>query len=352
LRAEVREKRMGDPSAALDETLRSFAIEPSIPRTQEEILRLSRVTGRWEEAIRVQGQLFALAEELPEKLAVARNAAHLVEHEVKDLVRAFRAYLNAFRLAPDDEEIVAHLWRLAAEIGTYDHPPAPEPAAAGAEAESDVEAPWDAEAESTAEAADSGLDVVSVEVDTDLEGAPGEEDETGAPAPMLASPELGVSDSGAVAVDDDAIEVIGEEELLEEPEAELARPPSTPPALHEDQPFHTPWEELAAAYESLPAEDADARWVYLRKIAEVWERGQHDVDRALDALERAFKLDITDVDVRNELERIGATYDRWDRIAKIYLGAIDEFGPIETSVVLHHDAARLRERLGQIAEAE
>ena len=64
------------------------------------------MTGRWEEAIKVQGQLFALAEELPEKLSVARNAAHLVEHEVKDLVRAFRAYLNAFRLAPDDEEIV------------------------------------------------------------------------------------------------------------------------------------------------------------------------------------------------------------------------------------------------------
>ncbi len=123
LRAEVREKRMNDASAALDETLRSFAIEPRNPRTHEEILRLSRVTGRWEEAIRVQGQLFALAEELPEKLTIARNAAHLVEHEVKDLVRAFRAYLNAFRLAPDDEEVVGHLWRLAAEIGRYDHRP-------------------------------------------------------------------------------------------------------------------------------------------------------------------------------------------------------------------------------------
>ena len=41
-------------------------------------MRLSRVTGRWEEAIRVQGQLFALAEELPEKLTIARNAAHRV----------------------------------------------------------------------------------------------------------------------------------------------------------------------------------------------------------------------------------------------------------------------------------
>ncbi len=422
LRAEVREKRMNDASAALDETLRSFAIEPRNPRTQEEILRLSRVTGRWEEAIRVQGQLFALAEELPEKLTVARNAAHLVEHEVKDLVRAFRAYLNAFRLAPDDEEVVGHLWRLAKEIGTYEHPAAEEPApalddetsartdakvdgtAAGAAPESEAdgaeaappgelagagaeesafeardgefagadaayEEPADAEAggdeAADAEAADSGLDVVSVEVDledgavagaapTDDSGAsPGEEPAgTATPAPILAAPDLGVTDSGAVAIDDDAIEVIAEEELLEEPDQALARPPSVPPALHEEQLYRTPWEELAAAYESLPAEDADDRWVYLRKIAEVWERGQHEVDRALDALERAFRLDISDVDVRNELERIGAEYDRWDRIVAIYLGAIDEFAPTETAVTLHHDAARLRDRLGQTEQAE
>ena len=134
----------------------------------------------------------------------------------------------------------------------------------------------------------------------------------------------------------------------------IARPPSLPQTAHDDddEPYATPWEELAAAYESLPAEDTDDRWVYLRKIAEVWEKGQHDVDRALEALERAFRLDITDVDVRAELERIGAEYDRWERVAEIYLGAIDEFGAIETSVTLHHDAARVRERLGQIDRAE
>src|SRR3954469_15175454 len=122
---------MADPSGALDEMLRSFALAPENPSTQEEILRLARVTGRWEEAIRVEGHLFALAESLPEKLEIARNAAYLVEHEVKDLVRAFRAYLNAFRLAPDDDEIVGHLWRLAKTIGTYRPVPAAEPVASG-----------------------------------------------------------------------------------------------------------------------------------------------------------------------------------------------------------------------------
>src|SRR6185312_2442943 len=55
---------------------------------------------------------------------------------------------------------------------------------------------------------------------------------------------------------------------------------------------------------------------------------------------------------RNELERIAEAYDRWDRIVAIYLGAIDEFAPIETAVTLHHEAARLRDRLNQTAQAE
>ena len=116
LRAGVRERHLDDPSGAMDEYLRSFALVPENPTTQEEILRLARITGRWEDALKVQGQLFAMAEDHSAKLAVARNAAYLVEHEVKDPIRAFRAYLNAFRLAPDDAEITGHLWRLAALI--------------------------------------------------------------------------------------------------------------------------------------------------------------------------------------------------------------------------------------------
>ena len=395
LRADVRERRMGDPSGALDETLRSFAIEPKNPRTQEEVLRLARVTGRWEEAIKVQGQLFALAEELTEKLTVARSAAHLVEHEVKDLVRAFRAYLNAFRLAPDDEEIVGHLWRLASRIGRYDggaglspdltetphdlgkprdleEPPAEAEAEAQAKADAEAGAEMEAEgapeveAEATTEPDD--LDVVSVEVDVDGDGAaaappgPFADEVAPTPPPVAVAGELSTSatrvDAGGEFSDetDDQIEEIGDEELLEEREDDeaAARPPAPPPRMRspEDQRFATPWEELAAAYEGLPAEDTDDRWVYLRKIAEVWERGQHDVDRALDALERAFRLDITDTEIRAELERIGEQYNRWERIAEIYLGSIDEFGPIEAAVTLHHDAALVRERLGQIGPAE
>jgi tetratricopeptide (TPR) repeat protein len=413
LRAEVRERRMDDPSGALDEVLRSFAIDPQDPATQGEILRLARVTGRWEEAIRVQGQLFALAEDLAVKLAVARGAAHLVEHEVKDLVRAFRAYLNAFRLAPDDEEIVGHLWRLAERIGRYDGD-RPEEIHGGAEVSADdaiedatpVSEPSAPERGSTDEASQPAFEQgdaaahetgrieegVSAQTPTDgelpadveggraqtaspvdgAEGAVGDTifDETAppgvgdatagsakaSPTPTPAPAREGVAPDAENAADepvDEGIEELGAEELIEEAEAEPEAPPPTPPApAGGEHPYATPWEELAAAYEGLPAEDADDRWVHLRKIAEVWERGQHDIDRALEALERAFRLDIDNADVRAELDRIGGEYDRWDRVVAIYLGAIDEFGAIETTVTLHHDAARLRERLGQVDQAE
>jgi tetratricopeptide (TPR) repeat protein len=393
LRADVRERKMSDPSGALDEMLRSFALAPDNAATQEEILRLARATSRWEEAIRVEGHLFALAETLPEKLEIARNAAYLVEHEVKDLIRAFRAYLNAFRLAPDDSEIVAHLWRLAANIGNYREYRAAAAAAALPEAAPVTAAPAvEASADGTAEGATSDEDEdISVEVDEveeidapasasasngearHAEAAAQEDDDAQLTPPPVAVDEIDPNNSGSIRADDAVVEeeaadadVIEEldaddAELLEVTPAPMpiaARPPSPPPLNRapeppeEDEQFATPWEELADAYDALPAEDADTRRVYLRKIVEVWERGQKDIDRALGALERAFRLDIKEKEIRDELERVGGQYDRWDRVVEIFLGAIDEFGPIDTAVALHHDAARLRERLGQMDKAE
>jgi len=400
LRAEVRERKMSDPSGALDEMLRSFALAPDNPSTQEEILRLARATGRWEEAIRVEGHLFALAATLPEKLEIARNAAYLVEHEVKDLVRAFRAYLNAFRLAPDDSEIVGHLWRLAASIGTYRAAAAARAAAtAAASAPAEAETAAEAEADTAAGATSDEDEDISVDVDDEVDeiepaAAPasangearhadagdvdvektirvgGDDDQATPPPVSLESVDASVSTSGAIRADDAVVEEEdADADVIEELDAELlevtpppvvARPPAPPPLSRaaepepedEDQPFETPWEELADAYDALPAEDAETRRVYLRKIVEVWEKGQKDIDRALNTLERAFRLDIKEKEIRDELERFGGQYEKWDRVVEIFLGAIDEFGPIDTAVALHHEAAKLRERLGQVEKAE
>ena len=129
-----------------------------------------------------------------------------------------------------------------------------------------------------------------------------------------------------------AVEEIGDEEILDEieaPDDEPAGPPSLPPPSPTGArrgpgfgvTFETPWEELAQAYESLPADDQKTRHGYLLKIAEIWERGQHDVGRALGALDRAFNLDPANITVRAELQRIGREYNEWDRVSDIYLSA-------------------------------
>jgi golgin subfamily B member 1 len=451
LRAEIREKRLGDPSGALDELLRSFALDPQTVATQEEILRLAQITGRWEDALKVQAQLFALADDLPRKLGVARFAAGLVENEVKDLVRAFRAYLNAFRLAPEDPEIVEHLWRLAMLINRYEGapllPPKTEqpasdsvatdrdlPSAASEAtpivsvttsmfAESPAHLPSDDDqhatvqpgladeamlarpaaglhfadpdeqtptgAKSARDTAGDGVDPEitrkarvsgfgGVDADASAQGVQGNIDGVG-PDPFgenddedatvdvddaaVIAEAVDTESSGAMEVlEVDDLEVTDEGEKTPLPPAFSTRPsvpPSPPPTASAFgrrvafvAPFETPWEELAQAYDNLPAPDPSTRMRYLVKQAEVWERGQHDIDRALGSLERAFRLDPEDATVRAELERIASQQNRWNQICDIYIGAIDEFAPAEHAVSIHHEVARIREALGQIDKAE
>ena len=62
----------------------------------------------------MEAQRFARATDFDSKVVIACRAAALVEDKLKDRRRAFRAYLNAFRLAPENQRIVSQLWRIAA----------------------------------------------------------------------------------------------------------------------------------------------------------------------------------------------------------------------------------------------
>ena len=346
LRAGVREERMKDARGALDECLRSFALHPTNEATRNEILRLAEITSRWEDALKVQAQIFAQAPDQAAKLEVARHAAALVEEKVKDPIRAFRAYLNAFRLAPDDEDVVANLWRLAAVIGRYEEAPVIPPAAAKVLAAVGTDAPVPADAN----IADD--DDVAEEIDADevLQEVSG-----------VFEVEADEGEGGSVEVDSGAILLETRDETdvtartTSKTPAVAAPPPPPPPPLRRGamaSPFETPWEELAQAYETLPAADTAARFDHLMKAADVWERGQKDVIRTLDALERAFKLDSADQTARDRLTRIAGAHGEWDRVCDIWLSAIDDLGRIDHAVGLHHDVARFREALGQMSEAE
>lgn len=390
LRAGVREERMKDPRGAMDEYLRSFALQPTNDATKNEILRLADATGRWEDALKMQAQSFALAGDLSGKIEVARSAAALVEEKVKDPVRAFRAYLNAFRLAPDDDEIVGNLWRLAAVIGRYEELPPVSPTAAKALAAIDAPEAEDAEEDTGDEAADGARPTAvtavseSGELSLDPDAAADSSPVSDEDVAELRSADLDEGEirevSGVFEITDDqdsdedeeVSEVGSGEIVLDElgspslrvqagkrirkatppPPPPKAPPPPPPARRGAGSPFETPWEEFASAYEALPANDKPTRFGYLLKVAEIWEKGQKDIDRTVDALERAFKIDTTDETVRAELQRIATEHDEWDRVCDVWLGAVDEFGSIDRAVSLHHDVAKFREALGQIDKAE
>jgi tetratricopeptide (TPR) repeat protein len=372
LRAEVREKRLHDRGAALDEQLRAFALAPDDEMTRQEISRLAEATGRWEDAIGVESQRFARATTTAAKVEIACRAAALVEEKLQDPKRAFLAYLNAFRLSPDDETIVAHLWRLAAVVDSDarseaatvedlpedlleelneldDGPDTGARQAAGIELVTDtgvdvsnaVKDALDAaaakdEARKAAGATPLDDDISDLPTDVTQERAtvPRHQGTTGR-EPKEVTVELDIV-AGAV--------VAGSVVVGRRPTAPATPRPTTGIEL-------SPWSEFARAYEQLPAADKQVRHRYLRCIAEIWERGAHDITRALATLERAFGLDTDDAAVRADLERLAAREGRWDEVCNIFARAAEQ-APRLTASRLYHDVARFHEALGRRADAE
>jgi len=306
-RAQVREKDMQDASGAFDEHLRAFLLDPESETSHQEILRLAEITGRWEDAYGVEGQLFARAEDVEEKIWISKRAATLVETKIRDDVRAFRAYLTAFRLAPEEQEVTDCLWRLAEKIGSYGHEPAAVPTSKPAAPKLSPQPTPTPVAASAAEAMDE-LDPEIITGEIDIEDVDILEELT--PPPMTARP--------------------------------------MPPVLATQ--FESPWHEWVQAYELLTA-DVITRHRYLLKEAEIWTRGAHNVDRAIEALERAFVLNTADELVCAELERLAKANDRWDAVCAVYLRAA-EHGPRTDMVSFNLRIANIREQLGQADLAE
>ena len=130
------------------------------------------------------------------------------------------------------------------------------------------------------------------------------------------------------------------------PQLAVRRPPL--PSLP-NRAFESPWEELAVAYESLPAPDGPARLRWLFRASEVWESGGKDIARAFDALARAFAQtrrlpgahDAVG-EVRARLQRIAAEHKAWDRLADLYENLAEEAETAQQAADLLMDVAQIR----------
>jgi tetratricopeptide (TPR) repeat protein len=125
--------------------------------------------------------------------------------------------------------------------------------------------------------------------------------------------------------------------------------------------FESPWEELAVAFESLPAPDATARLRWLFRASEVWESGAKDIARAFDALARAFaqarRLPPTPAgdtvgEVRGRLSRIASEHKAWDRLADLYENLAEEAETAQQAADLLMDVSQIRFEQKRPREAE
>jgi tetratricopeptide (TPR) repeat protein len=120
--------------------------------------------------------------------------------------------------------------------------------------------------------------------------------------------------------------------------------------------FDTPWEELAVAYESLPAPDSLARLRWLYRASEVWETGGKDISRAFDALSRAFaqarRTPQGDAEVRARLMRMAQEHKAWDRLADLYEGMAEEADTALAAADLLMEVATIRSEQKKPRDAE
>jgi tetratricopeptide (TPR) repeat protein len=130
------------------------------------------------------------------------------------------------------------------------------------------------------------------------------------------------------------------------------RQPAQPLPAMPVRSYGSPWEELATAYDILPAPDKQAKMRWLFRAAEVWEAGASDVGRAFNTLARALALGVDDTEPRVRLQRLAGEHEAWDRLADLYETAAEDAKSAEIAVGLLMEVAEIRSRQRRTRETE
>ena len=402
--AKILDERLGDPKAAVADVLAAFSWGPDRDDTRRALDALAPKARAWNDVIAADAALIERAASTERRVELLRRKAQTIEDQLKDAPRAFRTHLVALLLAPDDAETVSHLWRLARVIGKYrdaDRTPRPEPPPATVQSEAAIAeataianraAPVKphvprrpnteplADAELSAQVLAVGDSTMPIDL-SEVEAAPSANPFGPENATMTLSP----TDIATLAVPPRPPPgrpgLPGVAGKLPPPPPRppqitagmrarrTSAPPPTPGARKPQAPvrrpplptlsnraFDTPWEELAVAYEGLPAPDAATRLRWLYRAAEVWETGAKDIARAFDALARAFaqarRAPQGDAEVRGRLHRIAGEHKAWDRLADLYEGMAEQADTASGAADLLMEVANIRNEQKRPRDAE
>jgi tetratricopeptide (TPR) repeat protein len=403
-RARVLDERMNDSKGAVQDLLQAFSWAPDREDVRDNLVTLASKARAWNDVVAVDAALAERAQTVAKRVELLRRKAQVIEEQLKDAPRAFRTHLVALLLSPDDADTASHLWRLARVIGKYrdaDKTPHAEPPPAtihleGAIAEAvavsgrqkpptsppglpGLTAPRIPRRASTEPLADDDLDLTigdstqPIDInEIEMASRSGviprseftKEASTMALSPsdlrgMMVPPRLPPGAKGPPKPPPRPPQI-----------ARRASPTMPPPAPRRGQApvrrlpmptlpnrsFDSPWEELAVAYESMPAPDTATRLRWLYRASEVWETGGKDIARAFDALARAFAQARSapqgDAEVRARLHRIAQEHKAWDRLADLYEGMAEEADTAPAAADLLMEVANIRTEQKKPRDAE
>jgi tetratricopeptide (TPR) repeat protein len=411
-RARILDEKINDPKGAVADVLAAFSWGPDREDARKVLEGLAPKARAWNDVIAVDSALIERAATTEKRVEILRRKAQTIEEQLKDAPRAFRTHLIALLLAPEDADTTSHLWRLARVIGKYreaDKTPRAEPPPATVQAEGAI-----AEAVAAANRAspvrphvpkrlqtdplsDEDLDPTKLSVGDSTQPLSLDEVEIAAQSMALKAQSILKGEK------QEAPDFAAENRTMNLSQADIAKlvvppkppvgklppPPPRPPVIGPrakrvsappplpgmgparkpqvpvrrpplptlpNRAFETPWEELAVAYEALPAPDAVARLRWLYRAAEVWETGAKDIPRAFDALARAFaqarRTPQGDAEVRARLHRIAQEHKAWDRLADLYETMAEQADTAHAAADLLMEVAAIRSEQKKPREAE
>ncbi len=411
-RAKLREEKTRDMEGALGDLLSAFSYAPKREEIQKQLYSFGDRQKRWPEILTMETALAQRAANTDERIEILRRKANAYEERAKDPIRAYRVQLSAFILAPENEETIGDIWRLARKIGSYtgkQRTPEPEPEAAHIAPKSVKQA-----ANPTLNPMSNAPlyhleelphDVIDAEDNGTLDITIPELSEM--TAVVDGTQELDICDM----MDDDnsdgesmmelrtgdLIEALGIQNESKPPapppisntrstgngppppppprptikpiQTKKSRPKASPPARPKaaaskskvrrtpiptspKRAYSSPWSELATVYCKLPAKDdaTSLRWRYL--AAQAWETGAKEVGRALDVLSTALRALPTYTETHDRLFQLASTHNEWDRLAQLYDRTAETASSAQGAAELLMRVATIRSKQGRPRETE
>ncbi|MEE2787852.1 MAG: tetratricopeptide repeat protein [Myxococcota bacterium] len=320
--AAIRETQLNDSAGAIDALRQAFDEDPYDLSTLDALIRLQLELARWEDAANSLRDKLELLEDEAEQRAVYAQLATLMEGRLENTEEAISSLQAALDVAPDDEAILKRLCGLYEREGDWDA------------LMSLLEQQQEIAVEQRGHRDDS-IDVRIAKILLDHV-----QDAQQAIERLAEILERSPEHDSTIALLEDLLSEEGlRHSVCQVLESHYATRSQT---------------DLARIIEAqvTVTEDEYERIKLLKRLGGIQQDGLNRMEEAFQTFSLAFELDPTDLDVRARLEATAESGHLLDRLAELYLDAVEEGAEPNLGLELNEKLGRLFEgRLNEPSQA-